>query len=172
MNTFLPSPDFQVCAKVLDPARLNRQISEVTGLARTLWVYTKILEVNDRQIPWGVTFPLAVKLWISNEGSPLLLELMQYHRAMNQEYCKISGKDHESFKRFNWPALLVGQPKIPRKLVWPASVHESHRSKLIAKEAGYYRVSFSRAGLSIPQVGLSYVWEGPTVERDPVQAAS
>lgn len=163
MNTFLPSPDFAVCAKVLDPTRLNRQISEVNTLARTLWVYERILEVNNRQLPWGVQFPLACNLWVSKCGHVLLRELMEYHRQMNLEFKRHSGKNHDSWSSLNWPSLLKTQPEQPRNVQWLEIVHWSHISKLLGKDPGYYRMAFSRVGITLPAEEWGYVWENPAI---------
>jgi len=140
-------------------------------LARTLWVYERVLEINGRQMPWGLMFPLACKLWVSTSGEVCLRELSEYHRQMNLEYKKHSGRSHASWSNFNWDSVLASQPKIARTLCWPASVHESHKSKLISKDAGYYRRSFERLGLTVPASNLAYAWEGPEIASQTVGTA-
>mgnify|MGYP001561258592 CR=1 FL=1 len=163
MNTFLPCGDFAKVASILDPGRLSRQISEACTVAKTLWAYGKLVEMCERSLPWGVTFPPAVTLWVSDRGEILLPELQEYQRCMNVEWKRHhDGQAHESFLRFNWERLTVGLPK-PRPLVWPMEVHGSHRSKLLGKDCGYYKRAFERAGIPAARPGQSYVWDNPRV---------
>ena len=164
MNTFLPCPEFSRVAAILDPQRLSRQISEVCTVAKSLWAYGKLLELCDRTMPWGVSFPSVVHLWVGDKGEILLPELWDYHRNMNAEWAKHhAGQAHESFLRFNWRRLLGETTPKPRQLIWPDAVHQSHRSKLLGKDWGYYKRAFERAGLPCAEAGESYVWTGPSV---------
>lgn len=168
MNTFLPSPDYAVCAKVLDPARLGRQISEVVQLAPTLWVWGHAMHLTGRRMPWGVNFSPVINLWVSKNGTPLLKQLYEYHHAMNFEYQVLhEGVSHGSFANFNWRRLLEGLPwqEDEGRPIWPASVHASHRASLLRKDETFYRRAFQRNGLPIEALGEHYVWESPDVVR-------
>ena len=161
MNTFLPCGDYAKVATILDPGRLSRQIAEVCTLAKTLWAYGNLIEMCERQLPWGVSFPSAIYLWVSDRGEILLPELQEYQRILNVEWKRHhDGQAHDSFLRFNWERLCASRQ--PRTLIWPDEVHNSHRSKLLGKDAGYYKRAFERAGVPAAQPGQSYVWVGPT----------
>ena len=161
MNTFLPSNDFEVCAKTLDPDRLSRQITEVPTIARTLLIYQIVMDHNGRQLPWGVQFPSILKLWTTEGGVALLPELKRYHQAMHREWLALGRPTHKGWTNFNWDSILPKRDA--SQVVWPESVHESHRSKLYSKDAGYYKRAFDRMGLPAAIPGLSYSWECPTL---------
>lgn len=162
INTFLPSGDFNICAQSLDPLRLSRQITEVPTIARTLWVYQVIMDTNQRKLPWGCMFPSVINLWVTEGGIVLLPELRQYHMALHREWKNTGHPPHKSFTQLNWDSLFSEVHKdIPHAVVWPADVHDSHRSKLYGKDASYYRRVFDRLGLPEPKPGLRYVWGNP-----------
>ena len=159
MNTFLVSGNYAQCARILDPQRLNRQLSECCTIAKLLVAYELIS--NNGKLPFGVIFPPVIKLWLDSNHDPLYLELREYYNTMNDEWRRHhNGKDHGTFNSFYWRSGPSN--KTPRKLDWPIMVYQSHRSKLLSKDYSYYFRNFTREGLEIPPV-MSYVWTFPDV---------
>jgi len=150
MNTFLPSPDFGICARVLDNARLLRQIQEAS------WVANHLAGRDDQGIAKEGNHPV-FKLWKTITGKPLLPHLFQYLKALNREYqirYNVT-RDHASFARCYW------MPKKPEgKIRWASLIHKSHRAKLIQKNPSHYKQVFRLYSLPLEEE-MSYVWGRP-----------
>lgn len=172
MITFLPSGDFEQCARILDLARLNRQISESIQIGKLLYEYQRMRDGHG--IPTGITFSPVIQLWISSNissgdnfdgagmnGTVLIPELLNYCKALNEEWGKHKGKDHGSFIGFDW-TRIGGYSRLSHSLQWPEEVHKSHRSHLLEKDYAYYLRKFSQEQLSNCKY-QKYVWRGPRI---------
>jgi len=151
MNTFLPSPDFGTCARVLDNARLLRQIQEAS------WIANYLAKREDQGIAQGRNHPV-FKLWKTAQGKPLLAHLYQYLKALNTEYqvrYQVT-RDHASFSRCKWMPR-----EVQTKISWADLVHASHRSKLLQKEPNHYANTFRLFNLPRNTEPTSYVWGHP-----------
>lgn len=111
MNTFLPSPNFSLCASILDNKRLNKQITECYQLILGQWP----------------NHP-ASKMWKNNK-----IALMDYTNKMLHEWKNIRGKNHKfDFYNFQENELIL-----PDWLGNPL-VHISHRVNLLRKNFDWY----------------------------------
>ena len=171
MNTFLISRDYKQCARVLDPKRLSRQISEAVMIAKVIWCREVLREESGHSgLPFGMWFPQAINLWLLGEstrtmarGTPLIPELREYVNVMNDEWKKLhNGESHGSMVKFSWERV-GGLVRAPLKLEWPSSVYVSHRSHLLEKDYSYYERKFQREKLAHEGTGFAYAWEGPSI---------
>lgn len=162
MNTFLPSPNFDICARVLDNHRLMRQIQEASWIAAYLGK-----KKNIQGIATIGNHPV-FKLWITEGGKPLLAHLWLYLKAMNREYQIRYGvtKDHASFTQSYW------LPKSPKTIIrWSPLVHASHRAKLLQKNKRHYMTTFRLFKLKMSTAPIQYVWGHPEECRLPEKKA-
>ena len=167
MNTFLVHEDHTVTARCLDPQRLNRQITECIEICKVLFVRDKIrLLFHDRRIPFGIVFPPVTRLWIApfrNSEITLMQELYSYYRTMCSEWQRIhKGIVHSTQDNFSWDRYLW--PKRDRfDLVWPLSVYQSHRTKLLIKDPSHYSEVFRREEITVDESVNSYTWISPII---------
>ena len=165
MNTFLIGNDHARTARCLDPGRLNRQLTECIQIAKCLRAY-EIVKAPNGKIPFGVQFPPVIKLWISDSGKILIPELFDYYRTLHIEWkCTVSKNrtNHGSFRTFNWNAVGAFNRK-PLTVEWDDSVYESHKAKLLSKDASFYTAVFQREAIEIPSsFDVEYTWESPVI---------
>lgn len=133
MQTFLPYPDFQESAKVLDYRRLGKQRVEAWQILRTL-------ALGERAKGWR-NHP-AVLMWRGHENA-----LNQYGREMCLEW-RERGYTDNMLDRF----VCVGRIVLP-KWLGDSRLHLSHQSNLIRKDPEYYKLHFPE----VPD-NLAYFW--------------
>lgn len=142
MQTFLPFPNFQESAQVLDYRRLGKQRVE------NLQIMTALLEGRG----W-VNHP-ATKMWTGHTEA-----LMFYQAAICHEWTSNRGfKDSCLEKTFN----LYEQYRVLEPLVIPSwlgdpDFHKSHRSNLLRKDPEFYRPKFEED----LDPDLPYIWPSP-----------
>lgn len=141
MQTFLPYPDFERCAYVLDDKRLGKQSVEGNQILGAL------LEGRG----WG-NHP-ATLMWRGAEAA-----LVEYQLAMIREW------QHRGFnapKRIERLGELIFNHDLGRgEPLWVplgARFHRSHRSNLLRKDPTHYRRYWPKLPDDLP-----YVW--PTHE--------
>jgi hypothetical protein len=130
MQTFLPFPDFNATARVLDDRRLGRQRVEAYQILRVLAGMTR---------GW-VNHP-AVRMWRGYD-----LALSAYMNAMIVEWGR------RGFQNTMLQIALAGEFPLPGWMGDP-SFHAAHRSNLLRKEPGHYRKFWPDDPDDLP-----YVW--------------
>ena len=153
MQTFLPFPSFDESARVLDSPRLGKQRVETLQILRALVVPT-----------YGWQRHPAVGMWRGHVPA-----LTAYGLAMVHAWTERGFADSVGEQLLEFAPEVEGRPQswLARQGLLPPwvgdpRVHESHRSKLIAKEPGYYRPLFP----GTPE-DLDYVWPRPEVVPEP-----
>ncbi len=159
MQTFLPYPSFTESAAALDGPRLGKQRVETLQILRALLVPT-----------YGWQRHPVVQMWRGHVPA-----LTAYGLAMTDEWL---ARGHADTVR---PQLVEFAPEVDgvsqealaaRGLLPPwlgdEAVHESHRSRLIAKDPGFYASVFPGT-----RPDLEYVWppapaEPPEPPADPL----
>jgi hypothetical protein len=132
MQTFLPYPDFEKAAGILDYRRLGKQRLEASQILNTL--------LNGG----GWKNHPAVKMWKGYEDA-----LMLYRDAMIAQWIK------RGFKN-TMPFLALHLKKDVAPMPWWLGMerfHASHRSNLLRKDITYYK----RFGWAEPD-NLEYFW--------------
>jgi hypothetical protein len=141
MQTFVPYPSIKKIAESLDNKRLGKQRSESKIILQTL---EKKRRSPNEKIGWA-NHP-AVLMW---EGFEDYLRL--YSIGICQEWVK------RGFKDTTLPFFLEGChfDHVPARPAWwgDERVHESHRSKLIAKLPDHYESIFRGT-----EKDLDYFW--------------
>ena len=130
MQTFIPFPDFEQCAKVLDYRRLGKQRVECK----------QILNAIARGNGGWSNHP-ATNMWRGYEPA-----LRQYMRAIILEWIRRGYKNNMEIP-----------PEEPYELPpwWGREdVHRSHRSALLEKDFEYY---YGTHGWE-DEPGINYVW--------------
>lgn len=161
MQTFLPFESFAECARVLDSARLNKQISECTQIMRAALG----LQNGYAQHP-------CVLQWSQNLG-----HLRQYQHEMHDEWRRRFGHHasavHKSFAAAG--DLTIGRGSDRRfwisnecQFLGKSALHRSHREMLLSKDFNYYAHKFNYPS---PPIDPYYIWWSPTlgfyrIERD------
>ena len=136
MQTFLPYPDFEQTAYVLDRLRLGKQRVETLQILNTLETGT------------GWIHHPAVKMWIGYE-----LVLVDYQVAICEEWSRRGYRDTCLNKTFSiYDRFEMPGTKTPPWLGNP-DFHASHRSNLLRKDYNWY----SKFGWSEPN-DLPYLW--------------
>lgn len=145
MQTFLPYPDYEKSAQVLDDKRLGKQRSESIIILKTL------LGMYPARGGWP--HHPATKMWGGHESA-----LMAYTVAMCTEWRARGHKDTcldwlcALAKTQGWP-LEGGAPPywwgLPR-------LHQSHRSNLLRKLPEHYRCFWPDEPADLP-----YYWPKP-----------
>jgi Pyrimidine dimer DNA glycosylase len=154
MQTFLPFPDFQQSAAVLDRARLGKQRVEALQVLRALVI---------PQYGWQ-SHP-AVRMWMGYVPA-----LTSYGLAMVDEWTARGGEDTTRDKIMEF-APQAAHPGYAAKIPMPpwlgdADLHLSHRSKLVAKDPRFYSPLFPDV-----EPDLEYVWPEPRLELLPEDPA-
>lgn len=154
MQTFLPYPDFQQSAAVLDRVRLGKQRVEALQTLRAL----VIPEYGWQSHP-------AIRMWMGYVPA-----LTMYGLAMADEWIARGGEDTTRAKILEFApqadhAAYAAKIPMPPWLGEP-DVHLSHRSRLLQKEPRFYSELFPGT-----PADLEYVWPEPRHEflpEDPV----
>ena len=135
MQTFLPFPDYERCAQVLDRQRLGKQRVECLQIA------TALTNAN-----YGWQNHPAVKIWRGH-----LSGLIHYGLVICDEWTARGYKDSCREK-----LLSLAAPSLKDEPGWLGSeeVHRSHRSNLLRKDAEHYAPHFEQG---LPN-DLPYVW--------------
>ncbi|WP_375390234.1 MSMEG_6728 family protein [uncultured Amnibacterium sp.] len=153
MQTFLPYPSFDESARVLDQARLGKQRVETLQVLRALvvptygWQRHPVTAMWRRHVPALTAYGLAtVRAWTdrgyTDTVGDQLLEFAPQVAGVPQE-------------------RLADDGLLPSWIGDPA-VHESHRSRLIAKAPEYYRPLFPGT-----LEDLDYVWPSGAAALEP-----
>ncbi|MFD1721045.1 MSMEG_6728 family protein [Amnibacterium endophyticum] len=144
MQTFLPSADFAESAASLDSARLGKQRVETLQILRALVLPT-----------YGWQRHPAVTMWRGHVPA-----LTAYGLAVVDEWRERGNADAVREQLLEFAPEVAGrsQQRLAVEGLMPDwlgdfAVHESHRSKLIAKDPGFYLPRFPGTPL-----GLDYVW--------------
>ncbi|MCU1532370.1 MAG: hypothetical protein JWO49_1941 [Arthrobacter sp.] len=153
MQTFLPFPDFQQSAAVLDSARLGKQRVEALQTLRAL----VIPEYGWQSHP-------AILMWMGYVPA-----LTLYGLSMVDEWTARGGADTTREKIMEF-APQAAHPDYASKIPMPPwlgdpELHLSHRSKLIGKDPRFYTPLFPDT-----EPDLEYVWPAPKhllVPEDP-----
>lgn len=137
MQTFLPYPDFNLSATVLDYRRLGKQRVEA-------WQILNTLRGASKGKGW-INHP-AVKMWRGHEQA-----LVQYGIAMCKEWINRGYKD-TMLERFMSLRSDTSEIVLPK---WHGNeeFHRSHRSNLLRKKPDFYRVHWPKENDN-----LQYVW--------------
>ena len=137
MQVFVPFPDLDQIAEVLDPKRLNKQMVECDQILRVLTEHTIDREV-DKVVPrqpraWR-NHP-AVKAWRGHEHA-----LVLYTLALEREWIKRGGKRHGSVTNVMRLTETIAEDSRVENPGWwgREDVHSSHRSRLLAKDPEWY----------------------------------
>ena len=122
MNTFLPYPDFELCARCLDYRRLGNQRKE------TLQILQSLLGISS-----GWKNHPCVKMWSGYE-----LNLCQYGIAMCKEWISKGYKDTCLPRFIEYRRILSGHNVLTVHFLGNEEFHRSHRSNLMRKLPEYY----------------------------------
>lgn len=136
MQTFLPYPNFDESARVLDRQRLGKQRVEVLQILRALLVPGS-----------GWANHPTVRMWVGHEDS-----LVGYGTAVCVQWKRRGYRDSCLDKMLEFdvsPSAYRGRPS----WLGDPAFHASHRSNLLRKNPGWY----GRFGWSEPD-DLPYVW--------------
>lgn len=137
MQTFLPYPDFTRTARVLDRQRLGKQRVETLQILNAL---------TGKSKGW-VNHP-ATRMWRGHE-----MALFAYGLEICDEWIRRGYEDSCRRKMIDLMHKKIGtSDSIPPWLGDPL-FHDSHKSKLLQKDFGYY----SRFDWQVP-TNLDYVW--------------
>lgn len=151
MQTFLPVPDFEAGARLLDGPRLGKQRVETLQILRAL-------ELPD----YGWRSHPAVVMWRGRMPA-----LVGYGLAMVRVWRKLGHGDTTGplIAEFAPEVVDRAQEELGREGLLPTwlgdeALHRSHRSNLLAKDPGYYRPRFAELFGPEPE-DLPYVWPDP-----------
>jgi hypothetical protein len=144
MQTFLPYPEFERSAAVLDPRRLGKQRVEVLQILRAL----HFTDYGWRNHP-------AVTMWRGYVDA-----LVAYGVAVTNAWAAAGRPDTcapqiVEFAPARTQADLAAAGRLPPWLGWSA-LHRSHHSALVRKDPVHYRQFFP----DVPD-DLDYVWPEP-----------
>lgn len=145
MQTFLPYPGFTDTAAVLDGPRLGKQRVEALQILRAL------------QLPdYGWQNHPAVLMWRGRVPA-----LVSYGLSCVATWRALGHADSTAHQIAEFAPQALSQPDLRRRGLLPSwlgddRLHESHRSRLIAKDAGYYRPLFPDT-----PADLDYYWPPP-----------
>ena len=164
MQTFLPYPDFDRSAAVLDPKRLGKQRVEVIQIVRALTVPGYAWKSHPAVLMWKGHEEALAAYGQSIVGAWTALGFGDTCEATI--LADLAAAGHRSRPRSQ--AALAAARKLP---VWlgDEALHRSHRSALLRKDPDWYRPKFP----DVPD-DLPYVWpvRSPKVlEREARRAA-
>ena len=151
MQTFLPVPDFEDAARLLDSPRLGKQRVETLQILRAL-------ELPD----YGWANHPAVLMWRGRTPA-----LVAYGLAMVKVWRERGFADSTHPQIAEFAPEVVGRPQaelaaagLLPSWVGDEQLHRSHRSNLMAKDAAFYRPRFAERFGPEPD-DLPYVWPAP-----------
>ncbi|RST08653.1 cytoplasmic protein [Streptomyces sp. WAC05374] len=155
MQTFLPFPCFEECARALDPRRLGKQRVEALQVLRGLTVPG-----------YGWRRHPAVRMWTGYEEALVRygLEVCEAwtargHRDTCADSLLVGFHGVRPGAPVRRQAELAEDGELPPWLGDPG-FHLSHRSALVRKDPGFYTERFGDVPADLP-----YVWPGS--DRDP-----
>jgi hypothetical protein len=158
MQTFLPVPDFEDGARLLDSPRLGKQRVETLQILRAL-------ELPD----YGWASHPAVRMWRGRTPA-----LVAYGLAMVRVWRERGFADTTEIQIGEFAPDVVGaaQKDLAAEGLLPSwvgdeALHRSHRSNLIAKDPDFYRPRFTELFGPEPD-DLPYVWPEPDQVAPPV----
>ncbi|TFV53037.1 MSMEG_6728 family protein [Blastococcus sp. TF02A-35] len=151
MQTFVPVPDFEESARLLDSPRLGKQRVETLQILRAL-------ELPD----YGWASHPAVLMWKGRTPA-----LVAYGLAMARVWRERGFADTTEAQIGEFAPEVVGrsQAELAAAGLLPSWVgneelHRSHRSNLVAKDPEFYRGRFTELFGPEPD-DLPYLWPGP-----------
>jgi hypothetical protein len=151
VQTFLPVPDFEDGARLLDSPRLGKQRVETLQILRAL-------ELPD----YGWANHPAVLMWRGRTPA-----LVAYGLAMVRVWRERGFADTTASLIAEFAPEVVGVPQAELAAAgllpsWlgDEALHRSHRSNLMAKDAGFYGPRFTELFGAEPH-DLPYVWPAP-----------
>ena len=160
VQTFLPYPDFDASAQVLDDLRLGKQRVECLQIMHVLiglrWNAT--LGVIEEFTPRGWCNHPAVLMWIGCEGA-----LLDYQRSVCAVWASRGFRDTCYPKSVGLMARWRddgGTGLASPAWLGDEELHRSHQSNLIRKDPDIYRPLFP----GVPD-DLPYVWPGSSAEQ-------
>jgi len=136
VNTFLPSPDFRYCARVLDDKRLYKQIVECKQMLLAI-------EANNNGTKYGYQHHPIVKMWQRYSEA-----LRLYQFTMLKEWTMRRYSFDIDANNINY------YPKLPQWL-GDEELHKSHRLNLLYKDYDHYSKYFSEEK---PTTKPEYKW--------------
>lgn len=145
MQTFLPYPGFSDSAAVLDGARLGKQRVETLQILRALQLPDYGWQNHPAVLMWRGRVPALVSYGLSCVATWRALGHADSTAHQIAEFAPQAGTQSELRRRGLLPSWLGDE-----------RVHESHRSRLIAKNAAYYRPLFPDTPAE-----LDYYWPPP-----------
>jgi hypothetical protein len=158
MQTFLPVPDFEDGARLLDSPRLGKQRVETLQILRAL-------ELPD----YGWASHPAVRMWRGRTPA-----LVAYGLAMVRVWRERGFADTTEIQIGEFAPDVVGaaQKDLAAEGLLPSwvgdeALHRSHRSNLLAKDPDFYRPRFTELFGPEPD-DLPYVWPEPDQVAPPV----
>lgn len=144
MQTFLPYPDFERSAAVLDDRRLGKQRVETLQILRAIHIPT-----------YGWQHHPAVRMWRGYEQA-----LVTYGVAMCREWVAREHPDtvEPQLLEHAHDGIVRTQPQLIEASMVPPwlgrrAFHRAHRSNLVRKDPDHYRRHFPRVADDLP-----YVW--------------
>mgnify|MGYP001076985506 CR=1 FL=1 len=146
MQTFLPYPDFEKTARVLDYKRLGKMRVESRQIMQALYY----LKTNDlykidklgRKRKRGWLFHTATQMWVGYEGA-----LALYCNTMIREWIRRGYKN--TMYLYNEKGYKIEMPEF----LGNKEFHLSHQSNLVRKKPEFYRDIFK----TVPD-NLPYIW--------------
>lgn len=150
MQTFLPYPDFEKTAKVLDRARLGKQRVEVIQILNALTDPTK-----------GWANHPATKMWKGRE-----YQLTRYGLAMCKEWARRGYSNELSLPQLEAYLYLFRDNDYDQRMPWWMGMpkfHTRHRLMLVWKDEAHYLPLFDDISAK-PRREPVYYWpkENPT----------
>ena len=147
MQTFLPYPGFTDSAAVLDGPRLGKQRVETLQILRALQLPDYGWQNHPAVLMWRGRVPALVNYGLSCVATWRALGRADSTAHQIAEFAPRTG--------------TLSQPELRRRGLLPSwlgdeRLHQSHRSRLIAKDAGHYRPLFPDT-----PTDLDYFWPPP-----------
>src|SRR4051812_946433 len=142
MQTFLPYPSFAASAEVLDGPRLGKQRVETLQIARAILVPTYGWQRHPAVGMWRGYLPALTAYGLAMTDAWTVRGFADTVRDQLVEFApEVDGRSQEELAEAGLLPPWLGDE----------AVHESHRSRLIAKDPAFYR-----RGLPWPPPGPGY----------------
>jgi hypothetical protein len=153
MQTFLPFPSFDESAAVLDTPRLGKQRVETLQILRALVVPTYGWQRHPAVTMWRGFVPALTAYGLATVGAWTDRGHADSVREQLLEFApEVAGRPQSWLARQGLLPAWVGNPRL----------HESHRSRLIAKAPEIYRARFP----GTPE-GVDYLWPDGVAAIEP-----